>query len=101
MGVLSLSGYLGGHLSYVLGVGVDHTAFEPRIEEWTRAADSADIAEGGHTVAQVAGNDVLLVREGGQLRASTTTARMPAGLSSRASSRAAASPARCTGASST
>jgi nitrite reductase/ring-hydroxylating ferredoxin subunit/uncharacterized membrane protein len=69
MSVLSLSGYLGGHLSYVLGVGVDHTAFEPRIEEWTDVGESSEIVDGGHVVARVAGNEVLLVRDDGQLRA--------------------------------
>lgn len=69
MGVLSLSGYLGGHLSFVLGVGVDHTAFEPRIEDWTEVAASSDVADGAHIVAKASGTEVLLVRQEGQLRA--------------------------------
>lgn len=34
-GVLNAGGYLGGHLTYVLGIGVDHAAFEAPPEEWT------------------------------------------------------------------
>jgi nitrite reductase/ring-hydroxylating ferredoxin subunit len=37
MAVMGLSGWLGGHLSYALGVGVDTNAFSTGPEEWTAA----------------------------------------------------------------
>jgi nitrite reductase/ring-hydroxylating ferredoxin subunit/uncharacterized membrane protein len=69
LAVLSVSGYLGGHLSYVLGVGVDHQSFNPRIEEWTDACASEELSEGAHTVAKVAEREVLLVRRDGVVKA--------------------------------
>lgn len=67
LAVLAGSGYLGGHLSYVLGVGVDHTGFEPRIEEWTDVAAAEEVAEGSHAVVRAGEVEVLLVREDGEL----------------------------------
>lgn len=69
LAVLSASGYLGGHLSYVLGVGVDHQSFNPLIEDWVDAAGSDELAEGNHTVAKLGDNEVLLVRRQGAVRA--------------------------------
>jgi nitrite reductase/ring-hydroxylating ferredoxin subunit/uncharacterized membrane protein len=39
---LLAGGYLGGHLSYAIGVGVDTTAFSAGPEEWTDLDDVAD-----------------------------------------------------------
>jgi nitrite reductase/ring-hydroxylating ferredoxin subunit len=66
LSILVSSGYLGGHLSYVLGVGVDHTAFQPRLEQWQDVAASVDVPEG--TLVRVAGGafPLLLVRLGGR-----------------------------------
>lgn len=69
LAVLSVTGYLGGHLSYVQGVGVDHTGFQPRLEEWVDVGAEQDVPEGGHTVSRAGEVEVLLVRSGGQLRA--------------------------------
>ena len=38
LGVTVGAAYLGGHLSFVRGVGVDHTAFEAAVTEWTDVA---------------------------------------------------------------
>ena len=66
LSILAASGYLGGHLSYVLGVGVDHTAFQPRLEQWQDVAASIDVPEG--TLVRAAGGafPLLLVRLGGR-----------------------------------
>ena len=69
LAVLAATGYLGGHLSYVLGVGVDHTAFEPRIEDWTDVAAAEEVLEGGHKVARAGEVEVLLTRTEGELHA--------------------------------
>jgi nitrite reductase/ring-hydroxylating ferredoxin subunit/uncharacterized membrane protein len=62
LALLMISGYVGGHLSYVLGVGVDHTAFQPRLEDWQDVAASVDVP-GGALVRVTAGAfPLLLVR---------------------------------------
>ena len=38
LAIVSLASYLGGHLSYVEGVGVNHTAFQPTVKNWTDVA---------------------------------------------------------------
>src|SRR5919202_6880650 len=39
MGAITAGGWLGGHLSYAEGVGVDTTAFEDYPSDWTAVAD--------------------------------------------------------------
>jgi len=63
-GAVGLGGFLGGHLSYVQGVGVDNTAFESRPGDWVEAAFTSDLDEGRPFKATVEGAGVLLVREG-------------------------------------
>jgi len=43
---MSWSAYLGGHLSFRRGIGVDHTAFEQPIGDWTDVLDDAELHEG-------------------------------------------------------
>lgn len=69
LAVLSAAGYLGGHLAYAEGVGVDRTAFEPRLEEWTDVAAEEAVPDGGHRVAQAGGTEILLYRHSGRLGA--------------------------------
>jgi nitrite reductase/ring-hydroxylating ferredoxin subunit/uncharacterized membrane protein len=64
MGLLSASGWLGGHLAYALGVGVDTTAFSTTAEDWTDVATLDDLDEKGIGVATVEGVSVLLARTG-------------------------------------
>ena len=40
-GTVSVGAFLGGHLSFRRGVGVDHTAFLEAPEDWTAVADEA------------------------------------------------------------
>lgn len=65
LAALGVGGYLGGHLSYVLGAGVDRTAFDVAPREWTPVLALGDLEEGGHRAVSVEGVDVLLVRRGG------------------------------------
>jgi nitrite reductase/ring-hydroxylating ferredoxin subunit/uncharacterized membrane protein len=67
--VLGLTGYLGGHLTYVYGVGVDTTAFQAGPENWTDLGPDAEVAEG--ELKQFRVDDVALVvaRRNGQLYA--------------------------------
>jgi nitrite reductase/ring-hydroxylating ferredoxin subunit len=69
-GVLSAGGYLGAHLSFVRGVGVDQTVFDPGPTDWTPAVAADAVPAGGEpTSVEVAGTPVLMVRQGGAVRA--------------------------------
>lgn len=69
--VLAVSGWLGGHLSYAQGVGVDTTAFEGFPTEWTDVAAETDVpgADGSAVRLDVAGVPILLTRHEGRLTA--------------------------------
>jgi nitrite reductase/ring-hydroxylating ferredoxin subunit/uncharacterized membrane protein len=69
LGALTGAGFLGGHLAYRRGVGVDTTVFEPAIGDWTPALDDADLKAGRPRRATVNGVDVMLVREAGAIYA--------------------------------
>ncbi len=69
LGVMGLSGWLGGHLAYALGVGVDTTAFQRPPTEWTDACAETDLADGVPYAVTVADVRVLVLRDGGRLRA--------------------------------
>lgn len=65
---MSVSGYLGGHLAYAQGVGVDTTAFEAFPSDWTDLAAVVDVSEQA-TTADVSGVPILLVKVDGVIRA--------------------------------
>jgi nitrite reductase/ring-hydroxylating ferredoxin subunit/uncharacterized membrane protein len=69
LGLLGVSGWLGGHLAYARGIGVDVTAFEDEISDWTDAMADGDLLADAPAVARVGRNDVLLVRHGGSVHA--------------------------------
>jgi nitrite reductase/ring-hydroxylating ferredoxin subunit/uncharacterized membrane protein len=60
---LAAGGFLGGHLSFARGVGVDQTAFDPGPEDWTPAADASLLPEGRPTRVVVDETPVLLLRD--------------------------------------
>ena len=68
-GAATFSAWLGGHLSFARGVGVNQTAFEDPPSEWTPVLDASRLEEGKLTGAQADGLSVLLVRKGEQLYA--------------------------------
>jgi nitrite reductase/ring-hydroxylating ferredoxin subunit/uncharacterized membrane protein len=61
---LQAGGYLGGHMSFVRGVGVNQTAFDPGPQEWTPVTQTDEIPEGKPHAADADGTPVLLVRYG-------------------------------------
>ena len=70
---LAVGGYLGGHLSYSEGVGVNRTADEqPEPQQWTDVG-AADLAAGSLRRVDVAGQAVVLVERDGQLFAMSAT----------------------------
>jgi len=68
-GVITFSAYLGGHLSFGMGVGVDQTAFEKGPTDWQPAIADAGLPEGSPTPATVGGVELLLVRRGATIHA--------------------------------
>lgn len=68
MGLVSASGWLGGHLAYARGVGTDTTAFEVAPKDWTDVAAVEDISDKPVCV-DAGGVAVLVIRHDGELRA--------------------------------
>jgi nitrite reductase/ring-hydroxylating ferredoxin subunit/uncharacterized membrane protein len=67
--VLSAGGYLGGHLSFVLGVGVARTAFDEGPDDWTSVGPEHEFQEGQPRSVHAGGRDVMVVRQGGRILA--------------------------------
>jgi len=68
MGAVSAGGWLGGHLSYAEGVGVDNTVFEQYPSDWTPVVEDAQLVEGQPQQVEVEGVPLLVVRDGGEVR---------------------------------
>ena len=60
--VVTGSGFLGGHLAYRKGVGVDETVFRPRLDDWTPVLAEGELAEAEPRRATAGGTDILLYR---------------------------------------
>jgi nitrite reductase/ring-hydroxylating ferredoxin subunit/uncharacterized membrane protein len=73
LGVASGGAYLGGHLSFVRGVGVDHTAFQPAVEQCTDVAAFSDLNENTPTRVEVKSVPVVLVRQADTVYALSAT----------------------------
>jgi nitrite reductase/ring-hydroxylating ferredoxin subunit len=68
-GVLSGAGWLGGHLAYALGVGVDTTAFQHFPQDWTDVCAESDVPDGRPIVREADAVPMLLVRDNGRILA--------------------------------
>ena len=68
-GLVGASAWLGGHLAYAMGVGVDTTAFQRPPTDWTDTVAEADLAEDTPIAVTVGSTSVLLVRHRGRIRA--------------------------------
>lgn len=68
-GAVSVGGYLGGHLSYVLAVGVERKRFAGGPREWTAVLDAAELEDGRPRVVRAGDAEVMLYRDGGRLHA--------------------------------
>ena len=73
LGFTGAAGYLGGHLSFDMGVGVNHAAFEKRTKKWTDVAAEDDIQEGQLHRVTVNDTPVVLTRYQGDLHAMSAT----------------------------
>ena len=67
--IASFSAWLGGHLSFGKGVGVNQTAFTDGPADWLPVLEEATLREGELTGAQADGVGVLLVRKGNRVYA--------------------------------
>jgi nitrite reductase/ring-hydroxylating ferredoxin subunit/uncharacterized membrane protein len=68
-GAAMFSAWLGGHLSFGKGVGVNQTAFEDAPADWTPVLDEAELGEGKLVGANANTVGVLLVRRRERLHA--------------------------------
>jgi nitrite reductase/ring-hydroxylating ferredoxin subunit/uncharacterized membrane protein len=59
---VGVGGWLGGHLSYALGVGVDTTVFQRGEVDWTYLVEEAEVVAGELHGADLAGVPVALLR---------------------------------------
>jgi nitrite reductase/ring-hydroxylating ferredoxin subunit/uncharacterized membrane protein len=67
--VVTAGGYLGGHLSYVQGVGVERKRFAGGPRDWTAVLDAAELEEARPRVVRAGDTEVLLYREAGRVHA--------------------------------
>ncbi len=68
-GAMGVGGWLGGHLTYALGVGVDTTAFSKPPTDWADACAEDELRDDEPIAVTVEGTPVLLVRHHGQVTA--------------------------------
>src|SRR5207244_1038100 len=68
-GATTVGGYLGGHLTYRLGAGVNRNAFEHLPTDWVDVADEAGLAEGKPVAATAGSVPIVLYRENGHIAA--------------------------------
>jgi len=59
---VTVTAALGGHLSFIRGVGVNETAFEKPKDRWTKVMSESELAEGKAVRASADGIDVVLYR---------------------------------------
>jgi nitrite reductase/ring-hydroxylating ferredoxin subunit/uncharacterized membrane protein len=68
-GIMGASAWLGGHLAYAMGVGVDTTAFQRPPTEWADTVAETDLVEDSPIAVTVESTPILLVRHHGRVRA--------------------------------
>ncbi len=69
MTTLAGGGYLGGHLSYARGVGVNNAFFQHEPDEWTPLMAAGDLQEGSPTKVEAGDATILLFRSGDRILA--------------------------------
>jgi nitrite reductase/ring-hydroxylating ferredoxin subunit len=71
--VAGTSAWIGGHLSFVLGIGVSRDAFEQPPTKWRTALPEADLTDGEMKRVAVRGNPVVLLKQGDRVYATSAT----------------------------
>jgi nitrite reductase/ring-hydroxylating ferredoxin subunit/uncharacterized membrane protein len=64
---LAAGGYLGGHLAFAEGIGVDHTVFEDQGAGWTDVLAESTLSDGRPRCVDAKGTAVMLVKREGEL----------------------------------
>ena len=72
-GAMSAGGYLGGHLTFARGIGVNPTAHEGGPVEWTSVLTAAELPEGELVRAEADGVRLVLHRRGTSVDALSAT----------------------------
>jgi nitrite reductase/ring-hydroxylating ferredoxin subunit/uncharacterized membrane protein len=67
--VLGAGGFLGGHLSFVRGVGPNQTAFDEGPSDWSDAGAASDLEQGEPKAVVVDDTPVMLLRHGDHFHA--------------------------------
>jgi nitrite reductase/ring-hydroxylating ferredoxin subunit/uncharacterized membrane protein len=65
--VVAAAGYLGGHLSYALGVGVDTNAFQTGPTDWQALVSEATVNDGRPHAVSAAGISLLVLEHADQV----------------------------------
>jgi nitrite reductase/ring-hydroxylating ferredoxin subunit/uncharacterized membrane protein len=73
LGVTAGAAYLGGHLSFNRGVGVNHTAFDDTVTDWTDVAALSELAPDKPVRVDPGGVPVMLVHHAGSVHALSAT----------------------------
>jgi nitrite reductase/ring-hydroxylating ferredoxin subunit len=73
LGVLMGGAYLGGHMSFGMGVDVNRTAWQQQPHQWTPVLAETELADGEHRKADAGGVPVLLYRTAGTVYALDST----------------------------
>ena len=73
IGAQSASAYLGGHLSFGKGIGVDNTAFDHEPRKWTAVLAAEALSDGKPVKAEAGGADVLVYKDGDDVFAISDT----------------------------
>jgi nitrite reductase/ring-hydroxylating ferredoxin subunit len=68
-GIAGFSAWLGGHLSFSKGVGVNQTAFDEAPGEWTPVLHEAQLTDGRLIGTQIGATPLLLLRRGNTIHA--------------------------------
>ncbi|HZQ76075.1 MAG TPA: Rieske 2Fe-2S domain-containing protein [Acidimicrobiia bacterium] len=69
MTTLGAGGYLGGHLSYSRGVGVNNAFYQHEPEDWTAVMEAGDLQAGSPTRVEADGATILLYRASDRIHA--------------------------------
>jgi nitrite reductase/ring-hydroxylating ferredoxin subunit/uncharacterized membrane protein len=69
MTTLLAGGYLGGHLSYAKGVGVNNAFYQHAPQDWKAVMDASALSEGSPAKVTVGDATVLLYKSGGRISA--------------------------------
>lgn len=72
-GLAGASAWIGGHLSFKLGIGVSNNAFEDVPKEWTDVAAIDELPDGQLTRVDLENSPVVLLRDGEYVYAGSAT----------------------------